>query len=95
MLNSKQKKQLRSLGNPLKPLFNVGKEGLSLNLISSLEDSLKAHELVKISVLKTAPNPVMELALDLASSTHSELIQVVGRSILLYKQNEKRKIHLT
>ena len=46
MLNNKQKRQLKSLGNTLRPLFNVGKDGISVNLIETLEDSLRAHELV-------------------------------------------------
>ena len=94
MLNNKQKRQLKSLGNTLRPLFNVGKEGISVNLIETLEDSLRAHELVKISVLKTCTTPVMEIALDIVSMTHSELVQVIGRTILIYKQSDKKKIQL-
>ena len=94
MLNNKQKRQLKSLGNTLRPLFNVGKDGISVNLIETLEDSLRAHELVKISVLKTCTTPVMEIALDIVSMTHSELVQVIGRTILIYKQSDKKKIQL-
>ena len=94
MLNTKQKRQLKSLGNTLRPLFNVGKDGISVNLIETLEDSLRAHELVKISVLKTCTTPVMEIALDIVSMTHSELVQVIGRTILIYKQSDKKKIQL-
>ncbi len=92
MLNSKQKKQLRSMGNTLKPLFNVGKDGISLNLTNTLEDSLRVHELVKISVLKSCATPVMECALDIVSMTHSELVQVIGHSIIIYKESDKKKI---
>ena len=94
MLNNKQKRQLKSLGNTLRPLFNVGKDGISVNLIETLEDSLRAHELVKISVLKTCTTPVMEIARDIVSMTHSELVQVIGRTILIYKQSDKKKIQL-
>lgn len=94
MLNSKQKKQLKSLGNTLRPLFNVGKDGISINLIETLEDSLRAHELVKISVLKSCATPVMECALDIVSMSHSDLVQVIGRSILIYKESDKKKIKL-
>jgi RNA-binding protein len=94
MLNTKQKKQLKSMGNTLRPLFNVGKDGISINLIGTLEDSLRAHELVKISVLKSCSIPVMECALDIVSMTHSELVQVIGKSILIYKASDKKKIQL-
>jgi len=69
MLNSKQKAYLRSLANPLKALVLIGKDGLTLNVVESTKTALEAHELVKVSVLKSCPTDVRELMLDLVSST--------------------------
>ena len=67
MLNSKQKVKLRSLAMTLKPIFQVGKEGLSDNLIKGLNDALEAHELIKVSVLKNCSANINEIAFDVAS----------------------------
>lgn len=94
MLNKKQKVFLRSLAQKEKAIFQVGKEGLSDNSIKTISDALRKRELIKISVLKTAPNEVKEIALDLASLTKSELIQIIGRQIVLYKKGKDTKIIL-
>jgi RNA-binding protein len=94
MLTSKQKSALRSLGQKTRAYVQVGKEGMSVNLAYSLEDSLDAHELVKVSVLKSCPVTVNEIALDLSSATHSEIVQIIGKTILLFRQSEKKKIEL-
>jgi RNA-binding protein len=94
MLNNKQKQFLKSLGNPLRPLFQLGKEGLSFNFIESLKDSLKAHELVKISVLKSCDVSVNELSIDIVAQAKCDLVQVIGKTILVYKPSEKHLIEL-
>jgi RNA-binding protein len=94
MLNSKQKSALRSLGQTLKAVVLVGKEGMSVNLAASLEDSLEAHELVKVSVLKSCPATVNEIALDLSSATRSDIVQIIGKTVLLFRQSDKKKIEL-
>lgn len=94
MLNNKQKQFLRGLGNTTKAIFQIGKDGLSEKLILSLKDALLAHELVKLSVLKSCATPVMEIALDLSSQTHSEVVQIIGHTVILYKASEKKRIQL-
>ncbi|MFV0479501.1 MAG: ribosome assembly RNA-binding protein YhbY [Anaerorhabdus sp.] len=94
MLNGKQKRHLRALGNTQKALFQIGKEGLSINLFDTIKDSLEAHELVKISVLKTCSTDIKELSFDLARNTKSEVVQIIGRTILLYRVSKERRIEL-
>ena len=89
MLTGKQKKALRSMANTLKPIFQVGKDGVSYNLINTLSDALEAHELVKLSVLKTCPEDVREVALDLGSGTNAEVVQIIGRTITLYRESRE------
>ena len=94
MLTNKEKKYLRKLANPLSSVFQVGKEGVSSNQIKSINDYLEAHELVKISVLKNCDFETMEVALDLCSATKAELVQIIGRIIILYRQSKKKIINL-
>lgn len=94
MLLTKQKVKLRSLAMDLRPIFQVGKEGLSENLIKGLNDALEAHELIKISILKNCSLNIKEAALDIASHTNSELIQIIGRNVVFYRKSKKQLIKL-
>ncbi len=92
MLDKKKKQQLKAMGNSLKATVQIGKDGLSDNVIDMCERSLEAHELVKISILKSCMISVNEIALDLSLNTHSDIVNIIGRTILLYRQSAKRKI---
>jgi RNA-binding protein len=97
MLTNPQKKQLKGLASTLDTKYQVGKNEITDTLISMLDKALIAHELIKIDVMKNAPSPIMELALDLASKLNAEIVQIVGRVIILFRQNkekEKQKIRL-
>jgi len=94
MLTTKQKVKLRSLAMTLRPIFQVGKEGISNNLIKGLNDALEAHELIKISVLKNCTSNIKEITFDIASATNSEIIQIIGRNIVLYRKSKKQLIEL-
>lgn len=94
MLSGKQKRYLRSLAVNERALFQVGKDGLSYNLFDTLSDSLEAHELVKVHFLKTCTGDLKELAFDLAMNTHSEIVQTIGRTVVLYRPSKERKIQL-
>ena len=95
MLTNKQKSYLRSLAQSERAIFQIGKDGISAALINTLKDALKARELVKLSVLKTAPtDDLKELAFDLARLSGSEVVQIIGRTIILYKKGKEPKILL-
>lgn len=94
MLTGKQKRYLRSLAVNEKAAFQVGKDGLSYNLYNSLNEFLDVHELVKISILKSYPNDIREAALDLCANTNSELVQTIGRVIVLYRATKEKVIDL-
>lgn len=94
MLSGKQKSFLRGLAQTEPTLFQIGKDGLSDNLIQTVSNAFRTHELIKISVLKTAPGDLKELGFDLAMHTKSEMIQVIGRTIVLYKRAKDPKIIL-
>ncbi len=94
MLTGNQKSFLRGLAQRQSALFQIGKDALSDTLIQSVDNCLRTRELVKISVLKTAPEDVKELAFDLAMNTKSEVVQIIGRTIVLYRKAKEPKIIL-
>ncbi len=94
MLTSKQKSYLRSLAQTEPALFQIGKEGLSDNLIQTVDDALRTHELVKIKLLKTVSDDVDEIIFDLAMNTKSEVVQKIGRVFVLYRKAKEQKIIL-
>ncbi len=95
MLTPNEKRQLKALASTLDTKYQVGKNEISDTLVSMLDKALTARELIKIDVMKSVLSPVMELALDLSSRLHAEIVQVVGRVIVLYrfsKENHKIKL---
>ena len=91
VLSNAQIRILRGLGHHLNPLAMVGKEGISDTLVQSVNDNLDAHELVKIRVQDTSPLDRKEAATALADATGSALVQVIGKTFLLYHENKDRK----
>lgn len=92
MLSGKQKRYLRSLAVNLNAIIQIGKEGLGANLIETVDLALEAHELVKISVLKNCDDNIKEIALDLAGATNSEIVQLIGKTIVLFRRSKKKVI---
>lgn len=94
-ITSKQRSYLRSLANNIDAIFQIGKSGISENQIQQLKDALEARELIKISVLETAPASAKILGEEIAELTNSILVQTVGNKITLFKKREKNsKIEL-
>lgn len=89
MLTSKQRAYLRSLANSAETILQVGKEGISENLIKQVDDALTARELIKGKVLETAPGFAGEIAAQLAETTGSEVVQVIGMRFVLFRRNLK------
>lgn len=93
-MTSKERAKLRSQANPLEPIFQIGKEGISPNLISQIDDALDARELLKVRVhLDTAPEAPRQFADTLAQKLGAEVIQVIGGVIVLYRKADKEKIN--
>lgn len=93
-MNNKQKTYLRSLANKLKAIYHVGKEGISLNLLEGIDNYLKAHELIKINLLRSCALSANEVAIEISASTNSEIIQIIGKTIVLYRKSKKEIIPL-
>ncbi|MEG0275243.1 YhbY family RNA-binding protein [Amedibacillus sp. YH-ame10] len=94
MLTGKQKSYLRGIAQTRNALFQMGKDALSENLVKTISDSLEAHELVKVSLLKTCGISANEAAIEVSAATHSEIVQIIGRTFVLYRKSKKNKLEL-
>ena len=83
-MTGKQKRYLRALAHPLKPVVNLGKHGLSQETRREIEVQLLDHELIKIKVLDNCPLTKKECADELLIAKGLELVQVIGKTLVLY-----------
>ena len=91
MLNSRQRAQLRGLANSLDTFFQVGKGGVTENTVKLVDDALEARELIKLRVLETSPVSSREAADEIAEKTHSDVVQVIGKRFVLYRESRDNK----
>ena len=97
MLTSKRRAYLKSLAMKLDPVLNVGKESMSPGVTDAVNEAIEANELIKVGVLKNCMDDPREIAEILSERTRSEVVQVIGKKIVLYrpaKKKEERKIVL-
>lgn len=87
MLTAKQKSYLRSLANTQEPIIQVGKGGVTETVVTAVNQALAARELVKLTVLNNCQDPVEFVAQELVRTTSSELIQQLGKKVVLYRAN--------
>ena len=93
-MTSKKRAYLRGLANSIDPIFQIGKSGLSENLLKQLDDALEARELIKINVLENSGEDVKSLGNTIANSINAECVQTVGNKITLYRARKKNPIIL-
>lgn len=95
-MTSKQRAYLKSLAMRMDPILQIGKSSLSPDVTKSIAEALEARELIKINVLQNCPDDPKVLADMAAERTHSQVVQVIGKKIVLYKEgkDEKKKITL-
>jgi len=90
-INSRQRAQLRGLGSKLDPIFQIGKEGIGPNLAEQVSLALEARELIKLTVLETAPMTCREAADMLAPRVQADIVQCIGRKFVLYRESKDNK----
>ena len=83
MLTSKDRAALRKIANSLETILQVGKGGISEQVVKQADDALEAREIIKGKVLENAPAFAREVAEELASATNSEVVQVIGTKFVL------------
>jgi len=90
-MTSKQRAYLKSLAMTMDPILQVGKSSLTPEVTASVNEALEARELIKISVLKNCMDDPRAIAEVLAQRTQSQVVQVIGKKIVLYKEGKKEK----
>lgn len=88
-MTSKQRAYLRSLAVNVDTIMQIGKDGVSENLIKTVSDALEARELIKLKTLETCPHTPREAAEELARATGAEVVTVIGFKLVLYRPSEK------
>lgn len=91
-MTTKQRSKLRSLAQNIEPVGQVGKGGLSENMISGLSDALEKRELVKITVLNNAEDDISNIAAELAEKLGAEVVCVIGHKVVLYRLSHKENV---
>lgn len=86
-MTSKQRAYLIKMSNKIDSIFNVGKNGISKDLIIGIDEALKNRELIKIGVLDNVDISVRDIAEEISIKTSSETVIVLGRKIVLYRKN--------
>ena len=95
MLTSKERAELRGQATTLDTTLMVGKSGITDALITTVGDALEARELIKLRVLENCEYTAREAAEELADATGAEVVSVIGKCLILYRESEnKKKIEL-
>jgi len=90
MLTGKQKQYLKSLAVQLPAYVQIGKEGITETVVGSVKDILLARELVKVKINQNSDEDIHSTAALLASKLECEIVQIIGRNCVLFKQKEKK-----
>lgn len=90
-MTSKQRAYLKGLAMNIDPIFQIGKSSLTPEVTNAVSEAFNTRELVKVTILKNCMDDPMELASTLAERTKSQLVQVIGRKVVLYKESKDHK----
>lgn len=95
-MTTKQRAYLKSLAMTMDPIFQIGKNSMTPELTKAIDEALAARELIKVSVLKNCMDNPHMLADMVAERTHSQVVQVIGKKIVLYMEgkDKNKKIEL-
>ena len=91
MLTSKQRATLRAMANPIDTIFQVGKGGVNEQMCKSIADALEARELIKLKVLDNSDYSAKEAANEIAETVGADVVSVVGKKFVLYKESVENK----
>lgn len=91
-LTSKKREYLRKAAHKLEPIVRVGKDGYSDNLAQTIVEAITPRELIKVKILQNAEIEKREIAEQLAEKTGSEVVGIIGRTIILFKENKEKPV---
>lgn len=90
-MTSKQRAYLKSLAMKITPILQIGKSSVTPELISAVDEALEARELIKMHILKNCFDDPKEIAQVIAERTRSEVVQVIGKKVVLYRESKYNK----
>ena len=88
-MTSKERAYLRSQANTIDATFQIGKSGITDVLLKQLDDAIEARELIKVTILDSAPASAKELAEELATGSNSVVVQTIGNKVTLFRQKKE------
>ncbi len=88
-MKGKQRSYLKKLSHGMKPVIQVGKDGVSPQLIAQVSETIKKRELIKISILETCPEDLKEVSEKICERARCQFVQLIGRKLTIYKRNEE------
>lgn len=92
MLTGKQRSYLKSLANGIETLMQIGKGGVTENVLKQIDDALEARELIKIKLLNNSQLEAKETANEIAESVRAEFVQSIGNKFVLYREAKEAQI---
>ena len=90
-MTSKQRAYLKSLAMKITPILQIGKSSVTPELISAVDEALEARDLIKMHILKNCFDDPKEIAQVIAERTRSEVVQVIGKKVVLYRESKDNK----
>ena len=90
-MTSKQRAYLKGLAMTMDPILHIGKSSVTPEMVNSVDEALEARELIKLGVLKNCFDDPKEIANVIAERTRSQVVQVIGRKIVLYRESKNKK----
>jgi len=90
LLTTRQRQFLKGMAHSLSPLVQIGKDGLSSGVLDSVRKELQRHELIKVKIGNNSGLEKKSTSLQIASAVEAELVQLIGKTIILFKNNPRR-----
>lgn len=94
MLTGKQRSYLKALANSVEPIMQIGKGGITENVLKQIDDALEARELIKINLLNNSMLEVKDTANEIAESIGAEYVQSIGNKFILYRESKEKLINI-
>lgn len=94
MLTGKQRSYLKGLANSLEPIMQIGKGGVTENVLKQIDDALNARELIKIKILNNSMLSAKDTANKIAESIRAEYVQSIGNKFVLYRESKEKIINI-
>jgi len=94
ILKGKQRSYLKSLANNIEPILQIGKNGLTEDVLKSMDEALEARELIKINLLNNSLLDTKETALEICSELDAEYVQSLGNKIVIFRESEDKIIEI-